>query len=67
MLVPVAVFTNLLRVVLLMLVTRHWGDAVAQGVFHDAIGMVMFATMLGTLVLLDLAAAALTDRRGTPA
>ncbi len=67
MLAPVAVFTNLLRVVLLMLVTRHWGDAVAQGVFHDAIGMVMFATMLGSLVALDLAAAALTQPRGTRA
>lgn len=67
MLVPVAVFTNLLRVVLLMLVTRHSGDAVAQGVFHDAIGMVMFATMLGSLVVLDLSAAVLTDRRSARA
>lgn len=54
MLVPVAVLTNLVRVVLLMLVTRHAGDAVAQGVFHDAIGMVMFAIMLACLVAIDL-------------
>lgn len=54
MLVPVAVLTNLVRVVLLMLVTRHAGDALAQGIFHDAIGMVMFAIMLACLVAIDL-------------
>jgi exosortase len=64
MLVPLAVFTNLMRVILLMLVTRHGGDALAQGPFHETIGMVMFAIMLASLVLVDAVTVRLLSRPG---
>lgn len=40
--VPIAMLANLLRVILLLLLTYYFGDAVAQSLAHDAAGMVTF-------------------------
>lgn len=53
LLAAVAVFANLLRVVLLMLVTLRLGDRAAQGWFHPMAGLILFAGALSALIALD--------------
>jgi exosortase len=50
---PVAVFSNLVRVFLLILITYHGGEAAAQGFLHNFAGMTTFAVALGTIYLID--------------
>jgi exosortase len=54
--VPVAIFANLIRVLILILLTYHFGDSVAQGFFHNFAGMTMFMTALLTIFGIDLLA-----------
>jgi len=51
--VPVAVFANFVRIVLLILLTYHGGEAAAQGFLHDFAGMTMFLTALITIFAID--------------
>ena len=44
--IPAAVFANFIRVVALILVTYHFGDAAAQGFLHGAAGMATFVAAL---------------------
>jgi len=44
--VPIAIFTNTLRVVGTGLLARHMGARAAQGFFHEFTGMVMFVAAL---------------------
>jgi exosortase len=47
---PIAILANFIRVVVLVLLTYYFGNEVAQGVAHDAAGMLMFViAMLGML------------------
>ncbi len=55
LIVPVALLANLLRVVILLLITHYAGIEVAQGVLHDATGLMTFFIALGSLIVLDLA------------
>lgn len=50
---PIAMIANLVRVVMLMLVTHYFGDAAAQGPIHEMAGLVMFAVALICLAALD--------------
>lgn len=50
--VPVAIAANLLRVIVLALVTYHAGDAAGRQ-WHDVAGLAMFGVALGVLVALD--------------
>ena len=50
---PVAVFTNLLRVVALVLITHWFGDAAAQGFLHVTAGVALFAVALAIIFGLD--------------
>ena len=50
---PVAVLTNLFRVIVLVLATAWIGDSFAQGLFHQATGIFVFLVALGTLALID--------------
>lgn len=52
-LLPLALGVNFLRIVMLLLLTHHWGDAVGQGYWHEGAGLFLFATGFGTLLLLD--------------
>lgn len=60
---PIAVFVNLIRVVLLILITYHFGDAVAQGFIHNFAGIVLFGLSLSLMVLVDLAIRHFRNRR----
>jgi exosortase len=52
--VPVAIAANFIRVLILILLTYHAGEATAQGFMHDLAGITMFATALLLIYLLDL-------------
>ncbi|QHL90126.1 exosortase V [Sphingomonas changnyeongensis] len=51
--VPVALLANLVRVIILVLITYHFGNAAAQGFLHSTAGLVMFATALIGIFLVD--------------
>lgn len=53
LIVPVALIANLARVMILILLTYHAGDAAAQGFLHNFAGIVMFAVALITIFALD--------------
>ena len=59
---PVAILANLVRVVLLLLITYHFGEAAGQGFFHEFAGLTMFLTALLGIFLLDSLAAPLRRR-----
>ena len=51
--IPVALLANLVRVSILVLITYHMGNAAAQGFLHSTAGLVMFATALIGIFLVD--------------
>lgn len=53
LLVPVAFAANIVRVMVLVLVTYHFGDAAGQGFVHDFAGIVLFVVSLVFMLLLD--------------
>jgi exosortase len=52
---PVAVATNIVRVIILMLITYHLGDEAGQGFLHEFAGFVMFLVAVLILAGLDIA------------
>lgn len=50
---PIAIIANLVRVMLLLLITYHFGEAAGQGFFHEFAGLIMFATALLGIFLVD--------------
>ena len=52
-LLPIAFCANIVRVLLLVLVTYYYGDAAGQGFIHGYSGMVMFVVALIVILLLD--------------
>ena len=60
--VPVAIFSNFLRVLLLILITYNFGDAVAQGFLHEFAGIFMFMVALASILGLDALARPVRDR-----
>ena len=50
---PVAIFSNFVRVLVLILVTYYFGEAAAQGFIHDFAGLLMFAVALFTIFAVD--------------
>jgi exosortase len=61
--IPVAIISNFVRVLVLVLVTYHFGDAAAQGFIHDFAGLLMFAVALLTVFGIDQLATPLFIRR----
>lgn len=51
--VPIAIFSNLVRVIILVLLTYYAGEATAQGFLHYFAGMTTFAVALVTIYLID--------------
>lgn len=62
--VPVAVLANFVRVLILILLTYHAGEAAAQGFLHNFAGIVMFAVALVTIFALDAVLKPLWHRLG---
>ena len=51
--IPIAIFANFVRVLILILLTVHAGEAAAQGFLHNFAGMTTFAVSLLSIYLLD--------------
>ncbi len=50
---PIAIFANMVRVIILVLLTYFIGDEAAQGYLHNTAGMLTFITALLTIMLID--------------
>ena len=53
LMIPVAVFANMVRVITLLLITYHLGEDAGQGQLHQVAGLSIFLVALATLVALD--------------
>jgi len=53
LIIPMSFSANVIRVMVLVLVTYHLGDEVGQGIAHGAAGMLLFIVGLGLMFLLD--------------
>jgi len=51
--IPIAVFSNFIRVIILILITYYLGEAAAQGFLHDFAGLTMFAIALLSVFVID--------------
>lgn len=51
--IPVAIISNFIRVLALVLITYYFGDAVAQGFVHDFAGLLMFTVALLAIFAVD--------------
>lgn len=60
---PIAVFSNFVRVLVLILVTYYLGEAAAQGFLHDFAGLTLFAVALATVFGVDSLYTRLRDAR----
>jgi exosortase B len=65
LLLPIAFVANVIRVLVLILVTYHFGDAAGQGFVHDAAGIVLFIAAILLLGGLDVAFGWLFRRKAT--
>jgi len=50
--IPIAIFTNSLRVIVTGILAQYWGAKAAEGFFHEFAGMVVFALAMVMLVAL---------------
>lgn len=53
LIVPISFASNVIRVLVLSLITYHMGDAAGQGFLHGFSGMVLFLTALMLIIALD--------------
>ena len=53
MVIPIAIAANIVRIVILVLLTYTYGNAVGQGFLHETAGMILFVTALLLVFLLD--------------
>lgn len=60
---PIAIFSNFVRVLILILVTYHFGDAAGQGFLHDFAGLTVFAIAIATIFAIDALASNMRERR----
>lgn len=71
LIVPIALLANFVRVLILLLLTYHFGESAAQGYMHTFAGLVMFGVALVALGLCDLLLQHFAGRRansvGAPA
>lgn len=65
--VPIAFFANVVRVVVLVLITYYWGDAAGQGFLHGFSGVVLFLVALVLVVATDGLLGRLLRPAGRPA
>jgi len=53
LIIPIAFAANIVRVIILVLVTYHFGDEAGQGFIHSFAGMVLFMVGLGLMIGTD--------------
>ena len=61
--VPVSFLANVIRVMILVVVTYHFGDGVGQGFVHNFAGALLFAVALALMFLVDGLLGVLLPRR----
>lgn len=61
--IPVAVFSNFVRVIILILMTYYISESAAQGFLHDFAGIVTFAAALGTMLAIEAIYSAFRSRK----
>lgn len=59
---PVAIFSNFVRVLILILITYHLGEAAGQGFLHDFAGLTVFGVSILTIFAVDSLATSLRER-----
>ena len=64
---PIAFAANIVRVVVLVLITYHFGDAAGQGFLHGTAGMVLMLVAIGFFFALDALLARLIPQAARPA
>ena len=53
LIIPISFSANVIRVIVLTLITYYWGDAAGQGFLHGFAGMVLFLTALVLILAVD--------------
>jgi exosortase len=53
LIIPIAFMANVTRVIVLVLVTYYYGDAVGQGFIHGFAGILLFTVALSLIILVD--------------
>ena len=53
LLIPISFAANIVRVMILVMVTYHFGDAAGQGFVHGFAGMVLFMVALAIMLVVD--------------
>ena len=51
--IPIAIAANIIRIMIIVLITWIWGDEVGQSFIHQAAGLVLFGTALALLIGAD--------------
>jgi len=51
--IPVSFLANVIRVMVLVVVTYHWGDDVGQGFVHNFAGVLLFGVALVLMACVD--------------
>lgn len=67
LLVPIAFVANVVRVLILVLVTYHFGDEAGQGFVHSAAGILLFMVATGLMLGVDSILGMFERRRAVPA
>ena len=67
LIIPIAFSANVVRVMVLVLVTYHYGDETGQGFVHDFAGMVLFLVALTLMLLVDGVISRIAQRPSKPA
>jgi exosortase B len=67
LIIPMSFTANVIRVMVLVLVTYHLGDETGQGVVHGAAGMLLFIVALSLMFVLDSALGLFFRREGKAA
>jgi exosortase len=62
--IPIAIVANIVRILVLILLTNYFGDSVAQGFAHFATGIFLFSVALVLVFLCDQALSVFALRRG---
>jgi exosortase/archaeosortase family protein len=53
LIIPISFIANVIRVIVLTLITYHFGDEAGQGFLHGFAGIVLFVTALLLIIAVD--------------
>jgi exosortase len=67
LIIPIAIAANVVRIIILILLTYYFGDAVGQGFLHITAGLFLFALSLLLMFALDSVASRVRDTIRKPA